>query len=250
MQINLFEIIAQIVNFFILLAILQKFFYKPIQRVMKERQDKIDGLVEESKEMRKEADALIDEYNQKLGSIANKEQEAMKEAREKADTVREELLSQSKQEAEKRKEAFFKEIEEDKRMLERDIHTTLGKSSVQLASNILSYITDESLEEKMFSVLIKNINELDPSKQKDLLSLQEGRIDLVSANPLSQEQKKQLEEALKKVFTNLEHVDYTTDEDLILGYELKMESYLIRISIKKYLEQTEMNILKTIDSRY
>lgn len=250
MELNLFEIIAQIVNFFILLAILQKVFYKPIRKVMAERQAKIDGLVEESKEKRQEADAMIEEYKDKLDSIAIKEQEAMREAREKADSVREELLLQSKLEAEKRREALFQEIEEDKRLMERDIHTALGKGSVQLASNILSYISDSDLEEKMFSVLLKNIGELDSKDQGDLISAQDGTMEMVSANPMSEEQKSTLEDTLKGVFTNLEKVDYQTDESLILGYELKMESYLIQISIKKFLEQTEMNILKTIDSRY
>ena len=44
MQIEWFEILAQVFNFFILLLILRKIFYKPINQVMENRQEKIDKL--------------------------------------------------------------------------------------------------------------------------------------------------------------------------------------------------------------
>ncbi|QSX08537.1 F0F1 ATP synthase subunit delta [Alkalibacter rhizosphaerae] len=250
MEINLFEIIAMVVNFFVLLFILQKFFYKPIQNVMEERQAKIDGLMEESLAKRKEADALIEEYKDKMASLATQEQVAMRQAREQAEEAREALFVEYKIEAEKRREALMKEIEDDKRALERDIQTVLGKNSVILASNILSYITDEALEEKLFYVFLESLKNLDPEKQKDLFASKSGKLELISANPLSKEKKGILEDVLAHIFPNYNQVTYAVDGSLVLGFELKMESYLIRISIKKYLEQMEMNILKTIDARF
>jgi len=64
MNINWFEIIAQIVNFFILLFILKKLFYKPVIKAMKDREERIDNIREEATKKREEADELIQQYKQ------------------------------------------------------------------------------------------------------------------------------------------------------------------------------------------
>lgn len=250
MEINIFDTIAAVVNFFVLLIILQKLFYKPIQKVMQERQAKIEALVQESLMKAEEADVLIQEYKGKIASISTQEQVTMRMARQKAEEAKDALFAEYKIEVEKRKDALLKEIEEDKKTMEREMLTVLGRNSLRIASNILSYISDEALEEKLFAVFLNNLKTLDSKEQEELFVEKDGSLELTSANPLSKEQQKELEAVLREVFSNASPVMYTVDATLVLGFELKMESYLIRISIKKYLDQMGMNILKTIDARF
>lgn len=55
MSINWFGIVAQMVNFLILLWLLKKFFYKPVLQVMKDRQERINQLQMEAQEKMEQA---------------------------------------------------------------------------------------------------------------------------------------------------------------------------------------------------
>ncbi|MDZ7834442.1 MAG: hypothetical protein U5K84_02980 [Alkalibacterium sp.] len=69
MTISWFEIIAQIINFFIILYILQKFLYKPVMNVMAQRQERIQKAQIEADAKMKEATELMDMYVGKIEDI-------------------------------------------------------------------------------------------------------------------------------------------------------------------------------------
>lgn len=249
MQIEWFEILAQVFNFFILLLILRKIFYKPINQVMENRQEKIDKLMEESEEKMADAKSLMDEYQTKLARLESEEEATIREARKKAEDMKDDLLEQYKNEADRRREEFLREIEDDRKRLSREIQTALGQNSVKIARHILSYITDEDLEEEYFESFLNKIHRLDQAATDFEISFEEESFEFTSAGEISNEKKKTLESALREKFRNFKDLRYSVDEDLVMGYELRLESYVLNSSLKKYLDQTEINILKTIEAK-
>lgn len=249
MQIEWFEILAQVFNFFILLLILRKIFYKPINQVMENRQEKIDKLIEESEEKMADAKSLMDEYQTKLAKLESEEEATIREARKKAEDMKDDLLEQYKNEADRRREEFLREIEDDRKRLSREIQTALGQNSVKIARHILSYITDEDLEEEYFESFLNKIHKLDQAATDFEISFEEESFEFTSAGEISDEKKKTLESALREKFRNFKDLRYSVDEDLVMGYELRLESYVLNSSLKKYLDQTEINILKTIEAK-
>ncbi|MCR3955493.1 MAG: F0F1 ATP synthase subunit delta [Gudongella sp.] len=249
MQIEWFEILAQVFNFFILLLILRKIFYKPVNQVMENRQEKIDKLIEESEEKMADAKSLMDEYQTKLARLESEEEATIREARKKAEDMKDDLLEQYKNEADRRREEFLREIEDDRKRLSREIQTALGQNSVKIARHILSYITDEDLEEEYFESFLNKIHRLDQAATGFEISFEEESFEFTSAGEISDEKKKTLESALREKFRNFKDLRYSVDEDLVMGYELRLESYVLNSSLKKYLDQTEINILKTIEAK-
>ncbi|UJF16458.1 hypothetical protein LZ578_04960 [Jeotgalibaca sp. MA1X17-3] len=69
MEISWFEIAAQIVNFFVLLIILQYFFYKPITKAMADRKERILKAEKAADSKMSEAEELIKTYDDKIEDI-------------------------------------------------------------------------------------------------------------------------------------------------------------------------------------
>ena len=65
MQIDWFTLVAQIVNFLILIWLLKKFLFRPVQNVMKKRENEITSRLEEARNRLNEAEKKVEEY-QKL----------------------------------------------------------------------------------------------------------------------------------------------------------------------------------------
>lgn len=87
-------LVAQAINFFILLVILKKFAYGPILQMLKKRRDDIEKGIR----MKKEAE-------EKLRLIGEERQKAMEEARKETLAI----LAKAEEAAKKRKEELLKE---------------------------------------------------------------------------------------------------------------------------------------------
>jgi len=65
MQIDWITVVAQIVNFLVLVWLLQRFLYGPITRAMKNREKRIENRLTEARQERNEAEDEAEAYRQK-----------------------------------------------------------------------------------------------------------------------------------------------------------------------------------------
>ena len=77
MQINWFEVFAQILNFFILLFLLNKFLFKPVMAAMEKREEEIANTVKNAEVKLAEAESLVENYEKKISEIKLQEDEKM-----------------------------------------------------------------------------------------------------------------------------------------------------------------------------
>lgn len=249
MQINWFEIVAQMINFFILLFLLHKLFYKPVTNAMEKRQESITNKQNEADAKMKDAKKLITTYEDKMAGIEEKKKDILENVKQEALEKKEKLIENYKKEAKEKGNEYLNEIEEEKENFLNELRKSLGKNAVQIASNILKIISEDDLKEKVFHSFIEKINSLDeeslsteiPSDNKDII--------LISSEGISEVQREQLEKQLKEKIGDFKSISYSVEDNLILGYELKLETLTIHTNIKKYLDEAEKNILNTLEKK-
>ena len=82
---------VQVLNFFVLMFILNKILYKPILKVLDDRDERIVGGQEKAKELISESDTILNSYNEKLQvskiEALGTKNIARKEASEKANVI-------------------------------------------------------------------------------------------------------------------------------------------------------------------
>ncbi|MCD6149493.1 F0F1 ATP synthase subunit B [bacterium] len=134
-------LLAQIVNFFILLYILKRFAYKPILKVLDDRKEKIEkGLQDAEKAKNKLGE--MEEKEKKILLTARKEaQKIVDSAEEIAKKNKEEIIIESKSQAEKILSDTEKKIEEEKNKM-------LGEVKSEMAE-LVSLATEKVIGEKM-----------------------------------------------------------------------------------------------------
>ncbi|MBV1757337.1 MAG: hypothetical protein KMY55_05770 [Dethiosulfatibacter sp.] len=249
MNINWFEIIVQIINFFILLFILQKLFYKPVIKVMEERQQGIRDIRDEADLKKKEADELIQEYRSNLKTFEENKAEEMNKAIKEADEKKEKIIESYMKEADAKRESYINEVKEEKEYFLHELRSTLGKSSIIIASKILKTISEEDLTEKIFEVFIKKIESLEKEKLEEEIKLDGEKIILISSVALSEEQKNRFKNAISEKLDFSIEIDYEIDEHLIMGFELNLESLTVHTNIENYLREAEDSIKKILDKK-
>ncbi|MEO0686955.1 MAG: F0F1 ATP synthase subunit B, partial [Cyanobacteria bacterium J06649_11] len=85
MLINWFTVIAQIINFLILVFLLQRFLYKPIMQTIKKRQIMIDTRWKKAEIAQQEAQREADTYRQQQEKLQQKEETMTAQMRKKVE---------------------------------------------------------------------------------------------------------------------------------------------------------------------
>ena len=90
------EIIAQVINFLLLLVLMRVFFWKRVLKLLDERRERIASQLENIESAKKEVEKLKDDYQKELNAIEAikklKIQEGIEVGRKEADEIRREAL--------------------------------------------------------------------------------------------------------------------------------------------------------------
>ncbi|MDW7671751.1 MAG: hypothetical protein SCK57_08370 [Bacillota bacterium] len=249
MNINWFEIIAQMINFFILLFLLYKVFYKPVNKAMDDRQQRIRDNQKKAEEKMKKADALIETYNHNLAELEKEKDQQVEMAKQQAQEKKEELMAAYKEEAAQKRSDYIKEVDEEQERFIHDLRAALGHNAVKIAEHILGAFSEAKLSEKVFESFVKKVEEIDEETLKEDMESKDERIILLSSEKLSEEQKETLEKVIKEKVGTYKEIAYEVDDALIQGYELKLETLTVHTNVRKYLEEAEKNIQEIIRKR-
>ena len=131
-----FTIIIQIINFLVLIFVLNIVLYKPILKVLDEREQRIDGQQAEAKKILEDGQAYMVDYNQKLYNAKvdamNAKNAARNEASEQANVIivdarkkAEDIISQVQQQ-------MAAEITQAKKELEPDLEVMAATIAQQI----------------------------------------------------------------------------------------------------------------------
>ena len=98
--VNPILLLAQIVNFTILLLLLKKFFYKPILKVLEERKHKIETAVLQAEEIQKKLEETQVQQEKLIGEAEAQASRIIEETREAAKNLQEKATSEANKKVE------------------------------------------------------------------------------------------------------------------------------------------------------
>ena len=99
MKINWFTVIAQIINFFVLVWLLRRFLYKPVLKAIDERENKIASQLKDAQAKEAEAKKEQDEFMKKNEKFDQQKKKLMDKAVAETNEEREKLLEAARNEA-------------------------------------------------------------------------------------------------------------------------------------------------------
>lgn len=158
-------LVAQIINFLILVAILTKVAYKPLMKVMDERKRAVEGSIAEAQKEREEAAELKAMYKSQIANARTEAQAIVAKAERAAKESREAILAEAKREQARMLAAAREEIELEKRRALDGIRREVVTLSTMAAAKIVA----ENLDAQANSALVDAfIRELDKEKSGGL----------------------------------------------------------------------------------
>lgn len=152
-------LLAQIVNFLILVAILAKFAYKPLMQGLAERQQKIADNIDTAERDRKEAEELKLEYKQQLVDVRAKAQAIVEKAEKLAEENKEEILKTARAERDRILNNVQEEVARERELALARLRGEVVALSMAAATKIVKENMDTEINAKMVSDFIEKLDD-------------------------------------------------------------------------------------------
>ena len=153
----IFDSIITGINVFILFFALSYFLFNPVQKVLKNRSDKIKNEIENAKKQEAEAIALKAEYEKKLADTRVEVESIIDDARKNAKKMSEEIVAEARTEAQNIINRGNKEIEQEKAKAVDELKNQVIGISTLIASKIIKENVNAKSEDKLFEEALSEI---------------------------------------------------------------------------------------------
>jgi len=148
-------LIAQIVNFSIVLFVLYKFAYGPLVKVMNDRTEKIEKGLKDAEEANRKLTQTEEREKEVLGK-ARKEAQVIIELAEKTSLKnKEELLAEAKKKSDEIVENTQKQLEEEKKKMMSEIKSEIADLVVAATGKVIDEKMDGKKDKEIIEKAIK-----------------------------------------------------------------------------------------------
>ncbi|GMB01343.1 F0F1 ATP synthase subunit B [Pelosinus sp. IPA-1] len=154
-------LLAQIVNFLILVAILAKFAYKPLMQGLEDRQQKIADSIDSAERERREAEQLKLEYKQQLVEVRAQAQAIVEKAEKLAEENKEEILKAARAESARILKSVQEEVARERELALAQLKGEVVALSMAAATKIMKEKMDS---EANAAIVADFIDKLDDKK--------------------------------------------------------------------------------------
>jgi F-type H+-transporting ATPase subunit b len=240
-----FTIVAQALNFLILVWLMKRFLYKPVLHAIDEREKRIAKELADADAKKAEAQKEHDEFNHKNEEIDQQRAALLSKATNEAQAERQRLLD----EARKAAAALTSKLQETSRSEEHNLHQAIRRRTQQevfaIARKALADLATTSLEERLGEIFTRRLREMDGQAKASLAEALKTASDPVlvrSAFELPAAQRAVIQNALNETFSAEVRVRFETAPDLISGIELTTNGQKVAWSIADYLVSLEKGV--------
>ncbi len=227
--IDLKLLIAQLINFGILLWILTRFLYKPVIEKIEENERLLNKAKQKEKDLKKKLIELKKTEKETIRMAKLKSKEIIKEAEEIAKKIKKESEQRLAKEKEFLKKELRTELEEERKILEEKIEERLKEDYLKKFAkkiNTLPFSVLIEFQKGFYDLLLERVNEL-----KKEAEVSENEVVLESARLLEEKELKKLKEVLNKKFQKEFKINQKENKDLLLGFRLEINGIMIEANL-------------------
>jgi len=154
-------LLAQIVNFLVLLFVLYKFAYGPVLKLLNERTEKIEKGLKDSEDAQKKLAEITEKEKKVLQEAGNRSREIFVQAESMAKFSADKIIAEAKEQSEKIIKNAEHEIEKNRKKMIQEVRQELG----ELVSMFSEKVARVSLDKKQHRELIdKAIDDFEKEK--------------------------------------------------------------------------------------
>jgi len=247
MLIDSFTIIAQIINFLILIYLLKRFLFNRIIQIMDEREKQITDQMQDAKTAKETAQKELDEQQRIREELQEKWNEMLAQAKKDAQKKREELVKDARSKIDEEQKNWREAISKQRTAFLRDLRHLSCEQVCQISRKVLADLAGEKLENQLIENFLIQLGKLSKEEKDDFIRFinkDERKIWVDSSFQLNREKESGIRKILEEIIGDKVEINFKVSPKLICGIETRTEGKKISWNIENYLDGLEEQLKK------
>lgn len=242
MLIDWFTVVAQIVNFVILLVALKYVLYDRVLEAMERRRQDFAEREAETERLQKEAEKEASRLEEQRREIEANWEDMIDEARREADERRRELLEEARAEVEQQEQQWRDSIRAKQDQLLSELQQSTGQQAAAITRRALSDLANADLEGGMVDEFVDRLEELTKATGGEVVQAlrdeeRDEPVRVRTSFELTDDQRDEIRRTLRKLTEDGQReVEWERDSDLIAGVVVQIGARSIGWTIDSYLD--------------
>lgn len=252
MLIDWFTVIAQVVNFLILVWLMKRYLYQPILKALAAREQRIAASLADADAKMAEAVQEREDYARKNTEFDRQRAALLFKAQDEAGSERNRLFEAARNDADTFRDKLQGKLSDEYIRLRESINHRTRDEVFAIARKTLSDLAGVTLEARMAEVFIARLLGLGSEEKARLAAVLKSPdmpVVVRSAFELAPAQRAPIEAAIKTTLAGTSPVQFEIVPGLIGGVELIMQGQKVAWCIDDYLASLEKGVDELIKER-
>lgn len=150
-----YSLVLVVLNFVLLLIILNKLLYKPITKFLNERQAKISADMDQASQSRDEAGQLVEQRKQELKDASDEMRQLMKKTKREAEDQAGDIIRNAQNQQKKILAETDAQLATEKRKAMHELEDQVSGLIAEVAGKVIADKMDPATDAKLISQLLK-----------------------------------------------------------------------------------------------
>ena len=158
-SVNIWQILISLANLLVLFLILKKFLFKPVQKVVTDRQAQVDRIYDDANQDRDAAASMKQEYEARLATARDEADSLVRNAVATAQRRSDAIVAEAAGQASHLKQKAEEEIAREKQQMLFDVRSEISDMAVSIASKVVEREIDKKDHDHFVEEFIRNVGE-------------------------------------------------------------------------------------------
>lgn len=236
MHIDWWTLALQTINLLVLAWLLGRFLFRPVARIVKERQDAVAQALDDARSTQEQAEAARREAKDAAAALAAEREQTLRSAGEEAAKERDRLVAAARAEADKIVEEARRDIERMRKSEEEENAKRAATLAVDIAARLFDRLPDEARISGFIGGIGSAISVLTETVRGEIGG-DGAPVNVRAARALSGAETQACREALSKALGREVEITVAVDPELIAGIEIETPHTLVRNSFRADLDR-------------
>lgn len=151
LKIDAANIIFTVINLLVLFVAMKLVFFKPMAKIIDERQKEADKQLDDAHVKQTEADALKAQYHDSLENLEEEKKQTMAKARKEADTEYQKIISNAEEEAKQIKMTAENDAEKEKAKIIKKAEKEIADMVVNAATKVVGTQSGANIDSSLYN---------------------------------------------------------------------------------------------------
>jgi F-type H+-transporting ATPase subunit b len=245
MQVDWFTVVAQVINFLVLVYLLKRFLYGPIIDAMDRREQLIAERLHAADDKAAEAEHASQNYQTQISELEERKEAILDEARQEVHSQRIQEMEELRKEIAATRTRWHEEVELEKDAFLREARKGIGKQACDIAHKVLQELAGAELEQELIRMFLKRLRQMDADEREALAAaLQEQKEAIVVATgfEVAAGLQQEITTVLGELSGTAMATQFVRSDKLLCGIALQLPAHKIVWSIDDYLDNLEQSL--------